>query len=42
MIMIGDQLTDMQFAEKAQIKSSLFSGGNLYNFIKKLDLNVKS
>lgn len=42
MIMIGDQLTDIQFAKKARIKSSLFYGGNLYNFIKKLNLQLSA
>jgi|TARA_B110000438_G_C15565598_1_gene543082 D-glycero-D-manno-heptose 1,7-bisphosphate phosphatase len=32
---IGDQLTDMQFAKKANIKGFLFNEGNLYNFFKK-------
>ena len=40
-IMIGDQITDMQFAQKAKIKSALFSGGNLYDFLKKLKLDFK-
>ena len=40
-IMIGDQITDMQFADKAKIKSALFLGGNLYNFVKKLNLTLK-
>ena len=32
--MIGDQLTDMQFAKKSGIKGFLFKGKNLYSFIK--------
>ena len=36
--MIGDQLSDIQFAKKAKIKGYLFKGKNLYNFIKKLNL----
>ena len=33
--MIGDQLSDMQFAKKAKIKGFLFKSNNLFNFIKK-------
>lgn len=33
--LIGDQMTDMQFAKKAQIKGYLFNEKNLYKFIKK-------
>lgn len=36
-IMIGDQITDIQFASNAKINSLLFKGGNLYEFIKKID-----
>ena len=36
--MIGDQKTDMMFAEKSKIKGYLFSGDNLFTFIKKLKL----
>ena len=32
--MIGDQLTDMQFAKKAKIKGFLFKEKNLFTFIK--------
>jgi len=32
--MIGDQLSDMQFAKKAKIKGFLYNSGNLLNFIK--------
>ena len=32
--MIGDQLTDMQFAKKSGIKGFLFKEKNLYSFIK--------
>jgi histidinol phosphatase-like enzyme len=32
--MIGDQLTDMQFAKKSGIKGFLFKGENLYSFVK--------
>ena len=32
--MIGDQLTDMQFAKKSGIKAFLFRGKNLYSFVK--------
>jgi D-glycero-D-manno-heptose 1,7-bisphosphate phosphatase len=34
--MIGDQLTDMQFAKKAGIKGYLFDQTNLYKFIRKI------
>ena len=34
--MIGDQLTDMQFAKKAGIKGHLFDQTNLYKFIRKI------
>lgn len=33
--MIGDQITDMQFAKKAGIKGYFFDQDNLYNFITK-------
>lgn len=33
--LIGDQITDMQFAKKAGIKGYLFKKKNLYKFIKK-------
>lgn len=33
--MIGDQLTDMQFAKKANIKGYLFKESNLYKFVRK-------
>jgi histidinol phosphatase-like enzyme len=33
--MIGDQITDMEFAKKAKIKGYMFKGGNLLKFIKK-------
>ena len=33
--MIGDQLTDMQFAKKAGIKGHFFNSNDLYRFIKK-------
>ena len=35
-IMIGDQISDIEFAKKAEIKSALFKGGNLFHFIKDL------
>ena len=35
-IMIGDQISDMNFAKNAGIKSALFNYGNLFNFIKNL------
>jgi len=39
--MIGDQLTDMQFAKKAGIKGYLFNKKNLYKFIKeKIRINI--
>ena len=34
--MIGDQFTDMEFAEKAGIKGYLFKQNNLYEFVKRL------
>ena len=34
--MIGDQLTDMQFAKKAGIKGYLFDQANLYKFVRKI------
>ena len=38
--MIGDQLTDMQFAKKSQIKGYLFDSKDLYSFEKKkINLN---
>ena len=33
--MIGDQLTDIQFAKKANIKGYLFKETDLYKFVKK-------
>lgn len=33
--MIGDQLTDMQFASKAGIKGYLFNSTDLYRYVKK-------
>ena len=36
--MIGDQITDMQFAQNAKIKGALFKSQNLYKFIKKLSI----
>jgi len=35
-MLIGDKQTDIQAAEAAGIKGHLFSGGNLYTFIKSL------
>jgi histidinol phosphatase-like enzyme len=32
--MIGDQITDMEFAQKAKIKGYLYKQKNLYKFIK--------
>jgi len=32
--MIGDQITDMQFAKKANISGYLFKGKDLYKFVK--------
>ena len=37
-LMIGDQITDMQFAKNAKIKGALFKSQNLYEFIKKLSI----
>ncbi len=37
-LMIGDQITDMQFAQNAKIKGALFKSQNLYEFIKKLSI----
>lgn len=37
-LMIGDQITDMQFAQNAKIKGALFKSQNLYKFIKKLSI----
>ena len=34
--MVGDQITDMQFAKKAGIKGYFFDQENLYNFIYKI------
>ena len=36
--MIGDQITDIQFAKNANIKSALFKRGNLFSFVKNLKL----
>ncbi|MDA7453893.1 HAD-IIIA family hydrolase, partial [Candidatus Pelagibacter ubique] len=33
--MIGDQDSDIKFAENAKIKGILFQGGNLFKFVKK-------
>ncbi len=33
--MIGDKLTDIQFAKKGKIKGNLFNEKNLYKFVKK-------
>jgi len=35
--MIGDQATDMAFAENAKIKGYLFKGKNLYKFVTKIN-----
>lgn len=35
-LMIGDQLTDMQFAKKAKIKGYMFKDKNLFKFVKKI------
>ncbi len=35
-LMIGDQLTDMQFAKKAKIKGHMFKDKNLFKFVKKI------
>ena len=32
--MVGDQITDMEFAKKAKIKGYLLNKKNLYNFVK--------
>ena len=37
--MIGDQITDMQFAKKSRIKGFLFDQKNLYKFVKLKVLN---
>ena len=38
--MIGDQLTDMQFAKKSQIRGYMFNSRDLYSFVKKkIDFN---
>jgi len=34
--MIGDQKTDMEFAQRAEIKGYLFNQKNLYNFVNKI------
>tara|TARA_B110000027_G_scaffold101752_1_gene107608 strand:+ start:961 stop:1494 length:534 start_codon:yes stop_codon:yes gene_type:complete len=40
--MIGDQITDMQFAKKVGIKGYLFNQKDLYRFIKKINIpNMK-
>lgn len=36
--MIGDQITDIQFAKNAEIQSALFKKGNLFSFVKNLNL----
>ena len=36
--MIGDQITDIQFAKNANIQSALFKRGNLFSFVKNLKL----
>ncbi len=33
--MVGDQITDIQFARKSKLKGLLFKEKNLYNFMKK-------
>ena len=33
--MIGDQLTDMQFAKKAGIRGYFFNSEDLYQYVKK-------
>lgn len=38
--MVGDQITDMEFANKAKIKGYMFKGRNLYDFISKI-INVQ-
>jgi D-glycero-D-manno-heptose 1,7-bisphosphate phosphatase len=35
-LMIGDQITDMEFASKSRIKGFLFTEKNLYSFVKKI------
>jgi D-glycero-D-manno-heptose 1,7-bisphosphate phosphatase len=37
--MIGDQITDMQFAKKSRIKGFFFNQKNLFSFVKKIILN---
>jgi histidinol phosphatase-like enzyme len=39
--MVGDQLSDIQFADKIGIKSFLFKKKNLYKFILNLPIYVK-
>ena len=39
--MVGDQITDMEFAKKAKIKGYMFKDGNLFKFIKKFLVKVK-
>jgi D-glycero-D-manno-heptose 1,7-bisphosphate phosphatase len=39
-LMIGDQISDQKFAYNANIKFSFFKKGNLYNFIKKLNIGI--
>ena len=34
--MIGDQITDMQFAKKSGIRGYLFKGNDLYKFVRKI------
>ena len=35
--MVGDQITDMEFAKKAKIKGYMFKGRNLFEFIRRID-----
>ena len=37
--MVGDQLTDMEFAKKSGIKGYYFKEKNLYRFIKSKKIN---
>ncbi len=36
--MIGDQITDLEFAKKAKIKGYLYNEKNLYKFVKKKNI----
>jgi len=40
--MVGDQITDMEFAKKAKIKGYMFKDRNLFEFIKKILVKVKN